>query len=102
MNDLGNLYDVLGVPHDADTETIRKSFRRKAKVLHPDAGGDAGAFAKLSQAHAVLTVPDKRTRYDRDGTVDDKADNPHVAALALIRQMIDEMAAQVLAQGSGR
>jgi curved DNA-binding protein CbpA len=65
-----NLYDVLGVPRDADKDAIRKAYRAKAKTAHPDAGGSAEAFALLCLASDVLGSDRRRARYDETGMVD--------------------------------
>jgi len=31
-------YSVLGVQHDADLETIKKAYRKRALEAHPDKG----------------------------------------------------------------
>ncbi|MBC7979488.1 MAG: hypothetical protein H7Y36_02885 [Armatimonadetes bacterium] len=41
-------------------EEIREAFRLKAGLEHPDAGGDAGEFAKLQAAREVLLSPARR------------------------------------------
>ena len=51
--------DMLGLPLDgrlAATE-IHQAFRRVAKRMHPDAGGDARAFLALSAARDALMHP---------------------------------------------
>jgi hypothetical protein len=51
--------EMLGLPLDrrlAATE-IHQAFRRTAKRLHPDAGGDAHAFLALSAARDALMHP---------------------------------------------
>jgi len=40
-------YDVLGVPRDADEETIRAAFRKAAKACHPDVNDGDEAAARL-------------------------------------------------------
>lgn len=63
-------YDVLGVPRDADAETIKRAFRARARELHPDLSeaGDADErFAELSRAYNVLSKPTARILYDRVG-----------------------------------
>ncbi|MBI5322232.1 hypothetical protein [Bradyrhizobium sp.] len=50
---------MLGLPLDrqlAATE-IHQAFRRSAKRMHPDAGGDAHAFLALSAARDALMHP---------------------------------------------
>jgi curved DNA-binding protein len=60
-----NLYEVLGVAKDATTDEINKAFRKLAVKYHPDAGGDAEQFKKISQAYEVLSDPKKRAEYDQ-------------------------------------
>jgi hypothetical protein len=45
---------VLGVRADADADEIRARYRELAKICHPDAGGDAAAFVRLTQAYKAL------------------------------------------------
>ena len=65
-----DLYRVLGVRRGASSEDIRRAYRRRAKVSHPDSGGSAGAFGELATAHAVLSDPDRRQRYDDTGQIE--------------------------------
>jgi molecular chaperone DnaJ len=62
-----DLYDILGVDHNADQETIKRAYRRKARELHPDAGGSEDGFKELTTAYEVLRNPDSRANYDRFG-----------------------------------
>jgi molecular chaperone DnaJ len=61
-------YRVLGVDEKAGGEEIKKAYRRLAKKYHPDANpNDASAaerFKEISEAHSVLSDPDKRKQYD--------------------------------------
>jgi hypothetical protein len=45
---------VLGVDSDAGPDEIRRAFRARALVTHPDRGGDRGAFADLLDAVGAL------------------------------------------------
>jgi hypothetical protein len=45
---------VLGVGNDAGPTEIRRAFRARALVTHPDHGGDASTFAELVDALAAL------------------------------------------------
>ena len=60
-----NLYEVLGVSQDASADEINKAFRKLAVKYHPDAGGDAEQFKKISQAYEVLSDAKKRAEYDQ-------------------------------------
>lgn len=45
---------VLGVTERADHDTVRAAFRARAKVAHPDLGGDPEAFRRTLAAFDVL------------------------------------------------
>jgi curved DNA-binding protein len=57
-------YNTLGVPRDADHDTIRKAYRKLAMQHHPDKGGDPAQFQKISEAYEVLGDANKRSQYD--------------------------------------
>ena len=59
------LYSLLGVAETASGREIKQSYRRLAKVTHPDAGGDPEKFKQIAKAYAVLSNEDARTEYDR-------------------------------------
>lgn len=67
MPTVRDLYDVLGVSKDATDADIKKAYRRKARELHPDQGGEEEAFKELSAAYEVLKNPQARANYDRFG-----------------------------------
>ena len=48
-------YKTLGVPRDADADTIKKAFRKLARKHHPDAGGDEAKFKEINEAYEVLS-----------------------------------------------
>jgi molecular chaperone DnaJ len=63
-------YELLGVPRDADEETIRRAFHAAARTWHPDVSASPDAdrhFRQLAEAYDVLTKPSSRLLYDRYG-----------------------------------
>ncbi|MBP1902286.1 DnaJ-domain-containing protein 1 [Halorubrum trapanicum] len=49
-------YETLGLDRTADGETVRRTYRERAKRLHPDgADGDEEEFKRLNEAYEVLT-----------------------------------------------
>jgi curved DNA-binding protein len=66
-----DLYATLGVPRDADSEVIKKAYRKLAGELHPDKNpGDKKKeerFKLVNHAYEVLHNAKKRKLYDEFG-----------------------------------
>mmetsp|Transcript_53876 Transcript_53876/g.125691 ORF Transcript_53876/g.125691 Transcript_53876/m.125691 type:complete len:705 (-) Transcript_53876:165-2279(-) len=64
-------YDLLKVQPNASPSDIKKAYYKEARVCHPDKNpGDAEAtakFQKLSTVYQVLSDPELRKKYDREG-----------------------------------
>jgi len=71
MSQTRDYYQVLGVSRTASKREIQSAFRKLARKLHPDVNpGDKDAerqFKAVSEAHDVLSDPEKRKMYDRFG-----------------------------------
>jgi DnaJ homolog subfamily A member 2 len=65
-----SLYDVLGVSKSADTNEIKKAFKKAAMTHHPDKGGDPEKFKEIQKAHEILTDDRRRQIYDMTGSED--------------------------------
>lgn len=53
-NPLESPYTILGVSPTDPPAMVDAVFRAKAKILHPDNGGDGKAFARLKMAYDLI------------------------------------------------
>src|SRR5919109_3699706 len=70
MASIPDLYNVLGVQHDASDDEIRRAYRRLARELHPDVNNDPQAerrFKEITAAYQTLSDPARRRQYDMFG-----------------------------------
>lgn len=66
-------YKILGVEKNATKEEIKKAFREKAHLYHPDKkDGDEKKFKELNEAYQVLGNEQKRQQYDQFGSTFDQ------------------------------
>ena len=66
-NPANDYYVLLGVDSDADSATVQRAYRQKAKEYHPDLnpGEDAKEkFQRLNEAYNVLNDAELRSQYD--------------------------------------
>ena len=62
-----DLYAVLGVDESATDREIKVAYRKLSLKHHPDKGGDAAVFKRVSRAYEVLFDGEKRALYDAGG-----------------------------------
>jgi DnaJ-class molecular chaperone len=65
-------YKILGIEKSASEKEIKKAYRKKALLLHPDRNQDnkekaEKEFKQLNKAYEVLSDPEKRKIYDQYG-----------------------------------
>ncbi|CAL1151455.1 unnamed protein product [Cladocopium goreaui] len=61
-----NLYELLGVDDNADSDEIKKAYYDKMKICHPDIAGDDGEeiCILLNDAYDLLSDPEEKEAYD--------------------------------------
>lgn len=61
-----NLYEILGIPRDADQNMIKHAYRALARDTHPDRHGDTHLlrFKEIATAYEILGDPKRRAVYD--------------------------------------
>lgn len=68
---MADYYEILEIPKSASQEEIKKAYRKKALMFHPDRNqGNAEAekkFKEISEAYEVLSDDKKRALYDQYG-----------------------------------
>jgi DnaJ family protein B protein 11 len=66
-----DFYKILNVPKNANSNQIKKAYRKLAKQLHPDQNKEdpkaQEKFQDLAAAYECLNDPEKRKIYDRHG-----------------------------------
>ncbi len=96
LDEHGDHYRLLGVPHDVSVEALRKTYFSLAKQLHPDRLASLGItddgrnaqrlFAEVNAAFAVLSDPVRRSEYTsilkRGGAAAVRADEAKAEAMA--------------------
>ncbi|KAL2653936.1 hypothetical protein R1flu_022064 [Riccia fluitans] len=73
-------YDTLGLTRDVDEDEIKSSYRKMAKLFHPDVYDESkdlledgetaeSKFIRIQAAYELLMDPDQRRQYDLDHRV---------------------------------
>ncbi len=67
-----DLYDILGVNKSADSNQIKKAYRKLALKYHPDRNSQnkeeaENKFKEISEAYEILSNNEKKNTYDRYG-----------------------------------
>lgn len=70
--DYKDYYGILGISREADSDEIKRAYRKMARIYHPDVNPDkvtaTERFKDINEAYTVLSDQDKRRRYDQINT----------------------------------
>ena len=84
-------YETVGVERTAETATIKSAYRRRAKSLHPDAGGDVDSFDQLKTAYELLIDPIRRKVFDDTGYDPALVDAVDRKGLLVLETLVNEV-----------
>merc|ERR1712223_858351 len=79
-------YKILGVDRSANEEEIKRAYRKRALVHHPDRHSGASEeerkeherkFKEVGEAYGILSDTKKRARYDNGHDIDDLEGHGH-------------------------
>ncbi len=69
-------YEILGVPNDADLETVNKQFKRLAVIYHPDKSrGTKDQFQALSNARDQIVQLTKVIEFFKEMNIQEKVES---------------------------
>lgn len=101
----GDYYALLGVASTAPPATIQAAFLGRAKEWHPDKLEAelsdmkdlvTKVFSRMTEAHQMLTQPERRSEYDRVRAGGASADDEHAEVQRILRAAATFQKAQVL------
>ena len=62
---MSSYYDILEIDRNAEDSDIKRAYRRKSLLYHPDRpNGDAEKFKQISLAYETLGDKNRRKQYD--------------------------------------
>lgn len=83
-------YETLGLERDADEQAIKTAWRKAAKTVHPDQGGDRDDFGRLQACYELLKDPVRRKVYDNTGYDPQLADPRDLKGILMLETLVNE------------
>lgn len=84
-------YATLGIERDADDNAVKTAYRKAAKGMHPDSGGDGDQFARLQACYDLLRDPVRRKVFDDTGFDPQLADPRDLKGLMLLEPLVNDV-----------
>jgi curved DNA-binding protein CbpA len=83
-------YAILGLPRSATAASIKAAYRTRARMTHPDRGGEPAEFMVVVKAFGVLSDPAARRLFDETGQVnEDGARDRRQEVATILAEMFD-------------
>ena len=88
--------EVLCVSEDATEDEIRKAYRLRVTIAHPDRGGSTWFFRQVSEAYKILSAPPKEVQegepQDSQTTSQEPSQDPAARLHPLVREVLEHVA----------
>ena len=88
-----NLYEILDLDKNADKSDIKKAYRKKAMIYHPDKKtGSEEKFKEITEAYEILSDDKKRNKYDKFGynSIKEGGGMPNVSPFDIFNSMFSQ------------
>lgn len=83
-------YAILGLNRTASAASIKAAYRTRARMTHPDRGGEPAEFMVVVKAFGVLSDPVARRLFDETGQVnEDGARDRRQQVATILAEMFD-------------
>ena len=85
-----DLYKILDLHKNADKPDIKKAYRKKAMIYHPDKKtGSDKKFKEITEAYEILSDDNKRNKYDKFGyeSLKESGGMPNVSPFDIFNSM---------------
>jgi len=66
---MGSYYEVLGIDNFVDSEAVESAYQKLSEILNPEIHENNAVvvqkFREISEAYAILSVPEQKELYDK-------------------------------------